>query len=48
MTRAARHAGGGVVRPPGRILRIAGWVSLMLIGLYVVNAFVLLVHGNAG
>lgn len=35
---------GWVVRPPGRILRIAGWVSMLLIGLYLVNALVLLSH----
>lgn len=45
---AAVATAGWVVRPPGRILRIVGWVSLMLISLYVVNAFVLLVHGNTG
>ena len=44
---AAVATAGWVVRPPGRILRIAGWVSLIIIALYVVNALVLLVHGNA-
>lgn len=37
---------GWVVRPPGRVLRLAGWVSLLLIGLYLANALVLLAHGT--
>ncbi len=36
---------GWVVRPPGRVLRLAGWVSMLMIALYLVNAMVLLSHG---
>lgn len=38
---------GWVVRPPGRVLRLASWVSLLLIALYAANALVLLAHGTA-
>ncbi len=43
---AAFAIAGWVVRPPGRVLRLAGWVSFALIALYVVNALVLLLHGT--
>lgn len=45
---AAVAIAGWVVRPPGRVLRLAGWVSLLLIALYLANAMVLLSHGADG
>lgn len=34
-----------LMRPSGRVLRLAGWSSLALAGMYVVNAYVLFRHG---
>lgn len=34
-----------LVRPSARVLRVAGWSSLMLGGVYVANAYVLFRHG---
>jgi cation:H+ antiporter len=33
-------------RPPGRLLRTVGWVSMFLLGIYLLNSYVLYVYGK--
>lgn len=37
---------GLLYRPPGRVLRSVGWISLLLLAGYLLNAYVLFLHGE--